>query len=372
MSKEPSYEEVKSKNDGDILILKNQATKSGFNLLLELSRYKDINGNNLQIGTSESLTSGLIMSTLVDIPFGGYLKYGCFGVYDTNAKRVFNCVSVKDVYTHKCAGEMAIGVLKNSNATLAVSVTGNSMPFNTDIEKLGEVFIGVAGYDQSGKIIYVTKSINACIDNNIKEFKNSCKKWYSTIVDSAGKKFNDRSDTTTLSQEIRYYTAQKAYEFAVEFVQKFNPQAPQVVIDRKKDIEEGRLIIPNKFEFGGEGQCLNDTYCDNSGIRDSGNVNIIKRKDDISDKSEPAVDTPPKPVVITPPKPVVKRTAKRKYLVSSLRKSSGRKSSVRKSSVRKRSGRKGSGRKRSGRKGSGRKRSVKKSSGRKRSPRGSK
>ena len=51
MSKEPSYEEVKSKNDGDILILKNQASKSGFNLLLELSRYKDRNGNNLQIGT---------------------------------------------------------------------------------------------------------------------------------------------------------------------------------------------------------------------------------------------------------------------------------------------------------------------------------
>jgi nicotinamide mononucleotide (NMN) deamidase PncC len=313
MSKEPSYEEIKSKNDVDILILKNQATKSAFNLLIELSRYKDINGNNLQIATSESLTAGLIMSTLVDIPFGGYLNYGCFGVYDTNAKRVFNGVSVKDVYTHKCAGEMAIGVLKNSNATLAISVTGNSKPFSTDIEKLGEVFIGVAGYDQTGKIIYVTKSINACIDNNIKEFKNSCQKWYSTIVDSGGKKFNDRSDTTTLSQEIRYYTAQKAYEFAVEFVQKFNPQAPQSVIDRKKDIEEGRLVIPNKFEFGGEGQCLNDTYCDNNGIRDSSNVNIIKSKDDISDKSSSnhvVESSPPQQIVQTNIKQIIRRNKK--------------------------------------------------------------
>jgi nicotinamide mononucleotide (NMN) deamidase PncC len=331
MSKEPSYEEVKSKNDGDILILKNQATKSGFNLLLELSRYKDRNGNNLQIATSESLTAGLIMSTLLDIPFGGYLKYGCFGVYDTNAKRVFNGVSVKDVYTHKCAGEMAIGVLKNSNATLGISVTGNSMPFSTDIEKLGEVFIGVAGYDSSGKIIYVTNSINACIDNNIKEFKNSCKKWYSTIVDSGGKKFNDRSDTTTLSQEIRYYTAQKAYEFAIEFVKKFNPQAPQSVIDRKKDIEEGRLVIPNKFEFGGEGQCLNDTYCDNNGIRDNSNVNIIKSKDDITDNTS-IIDTSEASAKPASAKPASTKpaSAKRKYLVS--RSNKGPKSRVRKSS----------------------------------------
>ena len=67
-------------------------------------------GKPIQIATSESLTGGLIMSTLVDIPFGGQHKYGSTVVYDTNAKRVLNNVTVEDVYTHRCAMEMAIGL----------------------------------------------------------------------------------------------------------------------------------------------------------------------------------------------------------------------------------------------------------------------
>ena len=73
---------------------------------------------NLQVAIAESLTGGGIFSTLVDVPFAGACKYGCFGVYDTDAKRVFLGVTEPDVYTLNCASQMAIGILRNSNATL--------------------------------------------------------------------------------------------------------------------------------------------------------------------------------------------------------------------------------------------------------------
>jgi nicotinamide mononucleotide (NMN) deamidase PncC len=160
---DPTFDELmpSKKSSKTILAIKRKATEKGYELLKlmnEKTKWKNSddrisNDKYLQIATSESLTCGLIMSTLVDIPWGGYMKYGGFGVYDTDAKRVFNKVSVDDVYTHKCASEMAIGVLKNSNATIAISVTGNAMPFNDHVQMLGEVFIGIAGYDSEGKII---------------------------------------------------------------------------------------------------------------------------------------------------------------------------------------------------------------------------
>ena len=141
-----------------------------------------------QIVTSESATAGLLFATIANIPFAGWAKYGSFGVYDTNAKRLSLGVEVKDVYTHKCAKEMAIGALKNSNASIAISITGNAMPNQTnpdDMKKLGEVFIGVAGYklDSNRKpIIYVeTKVFNMCKQNpmdHTTEKKDICSNWY--------------------------------------------------------------------------------------------------------------------------------------------------------------------------------------------------
>jgi hypothetical protein len=61
------------------------------------------------IATAESLTGGLIFSTLVDIPFYGYLKYGCFSVYDTDAKRIMLGVNVEDV--NVTVSELGVNVL---------------------------------------------------------------------------------------------------------------------------------------------------------------------------------------------------------------------------------------------------------------------
>ena len=122
--------------------------------LIKVLKRKSVHDPNrpLQVATAESLTAGLIFSTLVDVPFGGDHKYGCFSVYGTDAKRVFLGVCAPDVYTPMCAAQMALGVLRNSNASVAIAVSGNAMPrqgtgaSDDELRRLGEVFISVAGY----------------------------------------------------------------------------------------------------------------------------------------------------------------------------------------------------------------------------------
>ena len=164
-----------------------------------------------QIVTSESATAGLLFATIANIPFAGWAKYGSFGVYDTNAKRLSLGVEVKDVYTHKCAKEMAIGALKNSNASIAISITGNAMPDQTnpdDMKKLGEVFIGVAGYklDSTGNpIIHVeTQALNMCKQNPVDPTsgkKDICSNWYVNYT-SKEKLIDYISNLRKLSRQI--------------------------------------------------------------------------------------------------------------------------------------------------------------------------
>lgn len=227
----------------DLLALnkvKKKAHKAAFELLSKLDMLVNKNDekkwkNVHTICTSESLTAGMILSNLVDIPWGGIHKYGGFGVYDTDAKRVFNKVAVDNVYTHRCAKEMAIGVLNNSNATVAISVTGNAMPDPKNIDQLGEVFIGVAGYINEGnatKIIYNTMMMNACaVDKDtLPEFRKTCKAWHKTLTKGV---YNKRSQTALISQEIRYYTTCKALEFCLQFVTDNILVVPDFVDDRK-------------------------------------------------------------------------------------------------------------------------------------------
>lgn len=293
----PDFNTLKPKNVDVINSLKDNATKKGYELLKLINERGGWNGDNyegLQIGTTESLTCGLIMATLVDIPWGGFMKYGGFGVYDTDAKRVFNNVSIDDVYTHECAKEMAIGVLKNSNASLAIAVTGNAMPLNEHVDMLGEVFIGVAGYNKDNEIIFITQTVNMCDEKRLnddgleEQFKEHCKNWYKTIADKG--EYNPRDETARISQEIRYYTVCVAYDLCMEFIKRTDPQVPEAVIARKKKNAEHddtkqkvhRTIPANKFEFGGQGICMNNVdntifaqNCDYHGYRkeDGSNTN---------------------------------------------------------------------------------------------------
>jgi nicotinamide mononucleotide (NMN) deamidase PncC len=129
-----------------------QAHESALELIRVLRIKSAHTPRPLQVATAESLTAGLIFSTLVDVPFGGLHKYGSFAVYDTDAKRTFLGVTTSNVYTHECVEQMARGVLRNSNASVAIAVSGNAMPEQgghaqgEKLSQLGEVYIGVAGY----------------------------------------------------------------------------------------------------------------------------------------------------------------------------------------------------------------------------------
>ena len=169
-----------------------------------------------QIATSESLTAGLIMSTLVDVPFGGWYKYGGFMVYDTDAKRVFNGVVVEDVYTEECAEQMAIGVLKNSNCSIALSVTGNAKPPPGKEENLGVVYICVAGYTSDHEIICSTKVITGC------EMRDSIIQKCNTWKDHSRQGWNpppkDYPLTFEMSMLLRTVTTIEALQYCTEFM----------------------------------------------------------------------------------------------------------------------------------------------------------
>jgi nicotinamide mononucleotide (NMN) deamidase PncC len=270
MSKQPSFEELVPDDPSTISEIQRKAPRKGYKLLALIDSKAEwadekIPGSvdkYLQIATSESLTCGLIMSTLVDIPWAGYAKYGGFGVYDTDAKRVFNNVKVDNVYTHKCASEMAIGVLKNSNATIAIAVTGNAMPLNEHVDMIGEVFIGIAGYNIDGNIIYETTALNACKtgDDTLDKFRQTCFDWYDTI--KTKKTWNPRQRTATVSKEIRYYTALKAYEQCINFINNYNPYVPDKILQRKKENNEKNVydihesIPAPRFDIDDPGICM--------------------------------------------------------------------------------------------------------------------
>ena len=272
---QPSFEELVPDDPSTISEIQRKATRKGYDLLALIdlkAEWADekIPGSvdkYLQIATSESLTCGLIMSTLVDIPWAGYAKYGGFGVYDTDAKRVFNNVKVDNVYTHKCASEMAIGVLKNSNATIAIAVTGNAMPFNEHVDMIGEVFIGIAGYNEDGNIIYETTALNACQTDDdtlekdtLEKFRQTCYDWYNTI--KTRNTWNPRKRNATVSKEIRYYTALKAYEQCIDFINNYNPSIPDKILQRKKENNEKNVydihesIPAPRFDIDDPGICM--------------------------------------------------------------------------------------------------------------------
>ena len=308
----PSLDELKPSSEDLQLIhkLEEKVLQAGYDLLKKVSDISDKDNIDLQIATSESLTAGLIMSSLVNLPIGGWAKYGCFGVYDTDAKRVFNSVEVDDVYTHTCAKEMAIGILKNSNATFAISVTGNAMPYFIDLNKLGEVFIGVAGYftkevngEKTTEIIYETRSINNCLntylDSNITEINKKCRSWISSQPNSMT--YAKRSETAAISRIIRNYTATLAMRFALDFLNQHSLTVPDFIKKskdkNKKKQDKKHIDIPtSKYERILTEICLNkseecDKFTSEFGERwGSNEININQTTDQVfSTKAEEKV-----------------------------------------------------------------------------------
>lgn len=226
----------------------------------------------LQVATAESLTAGLIFSTLVDVPFGGAHKYGCFSVYDTDAKRVFLGVTALDVYTLECAAQMAVGVLRNSNASLAIAVSGNAMPNQgtrttaNELQRLGEVFISVAGYvpqrdpPHHPAIFVRTRVYNFCeaqyggaglanVWMRVVHEESELAHYLDATPEGAAFReanvprltdgFNEFLLTSHIASFIRHQTVRQACDDASEFLNAYNPIVPDFI--QKIDSNPGAI-----------------------------------------------------------------------------------------------------------------------------------
>jgi nicotinamide-nucleotide amidase len=167
-----------------------------------------LQSKKLNLVTIESLTAGMIASTLTDVPGAGPTLYGGFVVYDTDAKRTFTAVSTEGVYSEKTAKQMATGALRNSRAMVALSVTGHAMPFPAERERIGEVDIGVALRTDPQYV--QTMRFEACSGKG----KNACDGW---------KKLNDGGYapfqyTAHMADFVRIATVRRALEFCIEVV----------------------------------------------------------------------------------------------------------------------------------------------------------
>jgi nicotinamide-nucleotide amidase len=100
------------------------------------------------IVTAESCTGGMIAAALTDIAGSSAAFDRGFVTYTNNAKREMLDVqsATLDAFgavSEETAREMAIGALSNSNAQVALSVTGIAGPGGSDFKPEGRVCFGL-------------------------------------------------------------------------------------------------------------------------------------------------------------------------------------------------------------------------------------
>lgn len=153
---------------------------------------ESVKARQLNVVTAESLTAGMIISSLVNIPnFGSYL-YGGFATYDSDAKRQLLGVKVGDVYTKECSLQMAIGAITDSRALIGVAVTGKAGPVaKTGLQSLGVVDVAIAirtdaaaaGSDIPTDVSFpqtftsVSRRINVCAADGHQATRDVCEKY---------------------------------------------------------------------------------------------------------------------------------------------------------------------------------------------------
>ncbi|WP_204114360.1 CinA family protein [Shimia biformata] len=112
--------------------------------LLDLCREK-----GLRIATAESCTGGMISAALTDIAGSSDVFERGFVTYTNTAKTEMLGVREATLAAHgavseQVAREMALGALANSDADLAVSVTGIAGPGGSEFKPEGRVCFGIA------------------------------------------------------------------------------------------------------------------------------------------------------------------------------------------------------------------------------------
>ncbi|MCQ2534492.1 MAG: CinA family protein [Clostridia bacterium] len=147
-----------SKYISDTVIYENiECNKNAFELFTLLSDRK------AKVAFAESLTGGMLTSTLVDIPGSSSLLDGSVVSY-SNSVKIDKLKVPKEVIdsvgpvSSECAEAMASGVLNLMNSNFAVSVTGIAGPGGEEEGKpVGTVYIGIAsdtGYVDSYRFVF--------------------------------------------------------------------------------------------------------------------------------------------------------------------------------------------------------------------------
>ncbi len=109
----------------------------------------ELRDKKLTLATAESCTGGMIASAMTDLAGSSDIFDRGFVTYSNQAKKDMLGVSDNILNEHgavsaQCANAMVFGVLNNSSANIAVSVTGIAGPSGGSIEKpVGLVYIGV-------------------------------------------------------------------------------------------------------------------------------------------------------------------------------------------------------------------------------------
>lgn len=101
------------------------------------------------IATAESCTGGMISAAITDTAGSSEIFDRGFVTYTNSAKIEILGVSEKLLLNHgavseQVAAEMALGALRNSGATLAVSTTGIAGPGGSDFKPEGRVCFGIS------------------------------------------------------------------------------------------------------------------------------------------------------------------------------------------------------------------------------------
>ena len=98
------------------------------------------------LATAESLTAGMVGSTLADIPGASEVFKGGIIAYCDQAKmdvlHVYpSIIATKGAVSEECAKHMAIIARDKFNTTLGVSLTGNAGPVGSEGKDVGLVYI---------------------------------------------------------------------------------------------------------------------------------------------------------------------------------------------------------------------------------------
>ena len=116
---------------------------------LARSAIDSLKARGLTVATCESLTGGMICSTLVDVPGASSVVRGGLITYQTDTKTLLAGVDAaliaeKGVVSAEVAQAMAEGTRARLGVDIAVSATGMASPGDAGDPPAGTVFVGVA------------------------------------------------------------------------------------------------------------------------------------------------------------------------------------------------------------------------------------